>query len=104
VKGRLDKKILFQKLNKEEEWEDYFSCFASANIASGKEYVNSGAEQSVNSVVFETRYVSRLQEIYLDTQSYRIVFKGKLYDISNVDNYKFKNESLKFITSGGRNY
>jgi len=100
MKGRLDKRILVQIIDEDEEWIDHHTCFANVNIASGKEYFGSGAEQSISSTIFEVRYCQKLKDIYLDTQSYRIKFRGGIYDIQDVDNYMFNNESLKFRTVG----
>lgn len=102
MKGRLDKRILFQILDEAEEWIDYYSCFANANIASGKEYFGSGTEQSTNSTIFTVRYCAKLKDLYLNTQSYRIKFNGAIFDINEVDNYMFQNEKL-IIKAVGRN-
>lgn len=94
MKGRLDKRITIQKLNDNEDWEDYYSCAASKNTASGREYFSSGAEQSANSVIFTIRYCKKLGDIELETQIYRIIFKNGIYDIESVDNYMSNNEKL----------
>lgn len=88
-------------LNEEtEEWADYYTCSAKINIAGGNEYLRGGAEQSVSSTIFIIRYCQKLKGLHLNTQSYRIKFRGAVYDIQDVDNFMFRNESLKIKAVG----
>lgn len=99
--GELRHRISFQVLNEEtEEWTDYYACPAKVNIAGGNEYLRSGTEQSVSSTIFIIRYCPKFKDLYLNTQSYRIKFRGAIYDIQDVDNFMFRNESLKIKAVG----
>lgn len=99
--GKLNKRISIQQLtegqdeigNQVKTWVDFYSCFAYANGLSGTEYFAAAATQAENTVTFEIRYNVSLKDI--DTTTYRIVFDGKIYDIENIDNIQFKNETLK---------
>jgi len=99
--GELRSRVEFQILDEgTEEWSEHFKCSAKINIAGGKEYFGSGSEQSVNNTIFTVRYCSELKDVYLNTQLYRIKFRNAIYDIQEVDNYMFKNESLKIKAVG----
>ena len=67
-------------------WEDHYKCFSYANNLSGKEYWE--AKQD-----FIIRYCSEVSG--LDTEHYRIVFRGRLYNITFVDNVQYKNKSVR---------
>lgn len=99
--GDMRHRINFEILDEDTEaWNDYYNCFAKANIAGGNEYLGSGAEQSTSSTIFTIRYCEKLKDLYLNTQSYRIKFRGAIYDIQEVDNYMFRNETLRIKAVG----
>ena len=94
-------RILFQKLDEDtEEWNDYYTCFSKVNNSGGNEFFSSRTEQSTNSVIFTVWYCAKLKDLYLKTQLYRIKFDGAIFDIQDVDNYMFKNETLKIKAVG----
>ena len=76
-------------------WADYHSCFAVANLVSGKEYAVAGQVQNGDTLQFVIRWCGKLRD--LNTTQYRIVFQGDLYNIINVDEVLFRHESLKLI-------
>nr|DAQ61511.1 MAG TPA: head tail joining protein [Caudoviricetes sp.] len=81
-------------------WEDYFSCAAYANNLSGKEYWEAATVNSQTDVYFIIRYCSEVAAI--DSEHYRIVFKGQHYNISFVDNVQYKNKTIKLRASLGK--
>lgn len=78
-------------------WQDYYSCAAYANNLSGKEYWEAAQINAENEIYFLIRYCSEVKEI--DTEHYRIVFRGKLYNITLVDNIQFQNKIVKLRAS-----
>lgn len=93
-----DKPIIIQKINEEsEEWEDLFSLHARVNKSSGSEYLNAGANQSKSNRVFEVRYFKDLEAIDDDRGSYRIVYRGRYYNITDYDDYFEQHKTIKLL-------
>ena len=74
-------------------WADFYSCAAYANLASGKEYGAAGQTLGSDILVFEVRWSERLRE--LDSTRFRILFGGNIYNITCVDDVRFRHERLK---------
>ena len=64
-------------------WEDVYSCAAYANNQSGKEY---WAAKQLN---------AQSEVAALDSEHYRIRFRGDLYNITFIDNVQYKNKSVR---------
>lgn len=93
-----DKPIVLQKINEDsEEWEDLFSLHARVNKSSGSEYLNAGANQSKSNRVFEVRYFKDLEAIDDDRGSYRILYRGKYYNITDYDDYLEQHKTIKLL-------
>ncbi len=78
--------------NAVDEWEEYYSCRAYANNLFGSEYYaarQAGAEQTVKLTV---RYTGKLSGI--STADYRLIFRGKVYDIEFIDNVRYEDNML----------
>lgn len=101
----LKKRITIQKSNlkKDEngnhilEWRDYYNCFAYVNNLSGSEYYEAARTNRQNDLYFVIRYSSEVKKI--DSEHYRIVFDGEIYNITFVDNVLYKNETIKLRVS-----
>lgn len=78
-------------------WQDYYSCAAYANNLSGKEYWEAAQMNAENEIYFLIRYCREVKE--MDTEHYRIVFRGQLYNITLIDNIQYQNKILKFRVS-----
>ncbi len=74
-------------------WEDIYSCAAYANNLSGKEYWAAKQLNAQSELDFIIRYCSEVSE--LDSEHYRILFHGEVYNITFVDNVQYKNKSVK---------
>ena len=91
--GELNKRITFQRLTtttnengfEVEEWEDFKTVWAAVTNLHGREYFEAAAVQRENTVKFTIRYLKDI-----DT-SMRILFQGKQYNITSIDNIKYKN-------------
>ena len=94
-----DRPIIIQKVNEDtEQWEDVFKVHASINKAkSDDEYLNGGAIQGKRNLTFEVRYFAALEDISLNIQSYRILYKGVPYDVKDYDDYKLAHKSVKIL-------
>lgn len=83
-----DKPILIQRINEiTEEWEDLYNLHARVNKKNGDEAVNAGAVRYKSNKTFEVRYFKDLADIDGNTQSYRIVYKDRTYNITDYDDY-----------------
>ena len=94
-----DKPITIQKIDEiTESWADVFKVHAHINKAkSDSEYLRAGAIRAKKSLVFEVRFFSRLEDISLNLQNYRIVYQGVTYDIEDYDDYMFKHKTVKLL-------
>lgn len=93
-----NKIIKIQVLNLDtENWEDYYTCHANVNKASGKEYFNARSEISSSTFNFSVRYCKELNDVMYNTDLYRVVYDMKCFDIKNVDNFMLKNHELTIV-------
>ncbi|AGL03729.1 phage head closure protein [Desulfoscipio gibsoniae] len=105
--GDLRHRITFQKLTTSvnengfevETWEDFKTVWAAVSNLHGREYFAAAAVQAENTVKFTIRYLTGL-----DT-TMRIVFQGKQYNITAIDNIKYQNryleiKALEVVSSG----
>lgn len=74
-------------------WNNYKTVWASVNNLYGKEYWTAKAINCENTVEFIVRYSKDLEQI--NSKEYRICFKGRLFNITFIDNIKFENKYLK---------
>lgn len=78
-------------------WEDHFSCSAFVNCLSGKEYWEAAQINAQKDMYFIIRYCSEVAD--MDTEHYRILFRGQVYNISFIDNVRYQNRTLKLRAS-----
>ena len=113
--SKLNQRIQIQKgVSKTDEagnviqhWQDFYSCFASVKTTGGKERQKGDTEEQ-QTVSFTVRFCKRLAE--LSSVEYRVVFRGKFYNIVQVDfaDYggkmiRIKGESEKYGSIGTGN-
>ena len=95
--GELRHRITLQKFTttvnengfEEESWIDFKTLWASISNLHGREYFEAAAVQKENTVKFIIRYFSGI-----DT-SMKIMFKGKSYNIIQIDNIKYENKFIE---------
>lgn len=93
-----DKPITIQKLNEDtEKWEDLYNLHAKVNKSNGSEYLNAGANQSKANRVFEVHYFKDLEDIDDNRGLYRLVYRGKLYNITDYDDYLEQHRTIKLL-------
>ena len=86
--------------NHSNAWEDFWSCAAYANLASGKEYGAAGQTLGSDTLVFEVRWCEKLRN--LDSTKFRILFNGAIYNITSVDDVQFRHKRLKLTAQRER--
>ena len=94
-----DRPIIIQKINElTETWENLYSVHASINKAkSDNEYLNAGAIQAKKTLVFEVRYFKDLEDISLNTQRYRISYRGVPYNSADYDDFMLLHKTVNLL-------
>ena len=103
--GLLNERVLFQKNavvtdavgNRMNAWSNYYGCFATISgegLASSKETEAAGTFVEDVSMKVTVRYCRKAAAI--TSTGYRVVFRGEIYDIVNVDHLSFKKKALRF--------
>ena len=93
-----DKPIKIQKIDEATEtWSDVFLFHAKVNKSGGSEYLNAGANQSKATLVFEIRYFKDLEDINYDRGSYRIVYRGRVFNIVDYDDFEERHQTVKLL-------
>ena len=75
-----------------EVWSDFMVVHAYANL-SGQELIVAAANGQQDTVTFSVRYCRALAD--LNSNDFRIVFMGRVFNILTVDNVQFLNVELK---------
>ena len=76
-------------------WVDYHRCFCYANLSSGDEYGVSPETISQGSITFIIRWCRKLTD--LNSKEYRIRFAGESYNITSVDDVRFRHEKFQIV-------
>lgn len=94
-----DRPIIIQKRNEStKRWEDLYKVHASINKAKAdNEYLSAGAIQAKKNLTFEVRYFADLEDISLNLQLYRILYRGVPYNITDYDDYMLKHITVKIL-------
>lgn len=72
-----------------ETWIDFKTLWSAVTNLHGREYFAAAAVKAENTVKFTIRYTEGIDE------SMRILFKGKQYNISSIDNIKYANKFIE---------
>lgn len=70
----------------------FCSRWAYANRLTGSEEDSGGVIREEETIYFVVRFDEETRQI--TSTGFQVEFHGKTYDITSVDNYKFRNESL----------
>lgn len=89
--------VIEKKDEKTEKWTLFGNFHARINKNSGSEHLNAGAVRSQNTRVFEVRYTKMLEEIALNTQLFRVVYRGNTYNITDYDDYLEQHRNVKLL-------
>lgn len=92
-----DRPITIQKIDAvTEAWTDVFKVHAAINkTRADNEYLKAGAIQGKQSLTFEVRYFSDLEDISLNLQGYQIIYRGVPFNIEAYDDYQLLHKSVK---------
>ena len=95
--GALNKRITIQELKTNinengfevEDWIDFKTVWAGVSNLHGREYFEAAAVQMENIAKFTIRYLDGIDTAMM------ILFKDKHYNITSIDNIKYKNRFLE---------
>ena len=107
--SKLNQRILIQKGSTQtddvgnvfRQWQDFYFCFASVKTTGGKEQQNGDTDEQ-HSVAFAVRFCKKLSEI--SAVDYRIVFRGKTYNIIQVDFADYDGKTIKIKAESEESY
>ncbi len=78
----------------------HYKCYSYVNNLSGKEYWEAKQVNAETELDFVIRYCSEVSA--LDTEHFRILFRGNIYNITFVDNVQYKNKTVKIRAAPGK--
>lgn len=84
-----------------QQWQDFYSCFASIKTTGGKERQKGDTEEQ-HSVFFTIRFCNKLSEI--SAVDYRIVFREKTYNIVQIDFADYGRKYIKIKAESEESY
>lgn len=95
--GELRHRITFQKLMtttnengfEVEDWVDIKTVWSAVTNLNGKEFFEAATVQAEKTVKFTIRFIDRLDE------TMRILFKQKIYNITFIDNIKYRSKFIE---------
>ena len=74
-------------------WSDHYKCYSYVNNLSGKEYWEAKQVNAETELDFVIRYCSEISA--LDTEHFRILFRGINYNNTFIDNVQYKKKTVK---------
>lgn len=82
--------------NRRTEWRDAMSCHATVSSESGRQEASEGVD-AVDStdIAFTVRWCRALRDV--DNTGWRVVFRGRIYDVTGVDHLGYKNRAIKLL-------
>ncbi|MCL1789953.1 MAG: phage head closure protein [Peptococcaceae bacterium] len=90
--------ILIQQLDSStERWSDYCRPRANINKTAGGEYFDAGTNISRSTYEFRLRYCLAVEKILFNTESYRIVYGGRGFDIKDADRFAESTAEIKLV-------
>jgi head-tail adaptor len=97
---KFDKLIELQKVVNTsdgfEHWQTVRKLLAYVNRSSSYEdFGSNSTEDHVANLTFEVRYLPDLEEIAFHTSSYRIVYRGRAYNITDYDDFLETHRTVK---------
>lgn len=99
--ARLNERIMIQKNNlttdeignHKNTWEDFISCRATIGGERATEKQAAGLTVDDAAMSVTVRYCRKTADV--NALEYRILFKGEIYNITNVDHLNYRKRALK---------
>lgn len=80
--------------NHRNEWQDYYSCYATISGEGGSEKADAGQTVANQSGAFTVRWCEETDAVTSD--GFRILYGGEIYNITRIDHQNNRHKSLKF--------
>ena len=98
---KLNEKVTIQKNclltddvgNHRNTWSDFFTCHATVGGEQAAEKENAGLTVDDAGMTVTVRYCRQTAE--LNALQYRVLFRGEIYNITNVNHLNFRKKALK---------
>lgn len=73
-----------------ETWNNYLTCWTFKKNSVGKEFINSNADNTKETIAFTTRYCSKLAAIDKPgmTKNLKLLYQGREWNIIDLNDYK----------------
>lgn len=93
-----DKPVILQKQNEETElWEDAYRLHAGVNKSGGKQSYAADADQFHARLNFDFRYFAGLEDVRYQPQLYRLLYRGKQFQVVDYDDYMEKHRIVRMV-------
>lgn len=91
--------LTIQRIDPEtEEWSDHLHLHAlQVNKTGGGESFAAGAEQYHPRLTFKLRFCKELEDVVYSAQLYRIVYRGRTYNIKDHDDFMEEHRMLLLV-------
>ena len=83
--------------NRMNTWVDRYTCRAYVNMQAAGEHEGAGRTVETETLIFTIRYCQAVSG--LSSGAWRVLFNGRTYDITSVDDYRLRHETLKLTAS-----
>ena len=96
-------KVLIQHYEPDGGWQDYMTAhLLDVNPFSTRESQDDGGELPYQTASFTFRYRRQLADIEFDMPNYRIVWRGRVFDVRGYDDYKYRHlkVTLRAVSHG----
>lgn len=81
-----------------EEWPDLLHLHAlKVNKTGGGESASAGAEQFHPRLTFELRWCKALEDVAYNTQTHRVVYRGRTYNIQDYDDFMEQHRTVRLV-------
>lgn len=82
-------------LNEQNEMEPYYrGHLLKSNKTKSSECFEAGGEQSSSYVTFTLRWNKAISRIEYDTPSYRVMWRGQLFDVVGYDDFMYQHRKV----------
>ena len=88
--------LTIEKMDDDGNWSKYLNMHAM-NVNKDRSYENyeGGGEQDWETVKFRLRWNWMLAEVEFDKPTYRVVWRGKAFDIRGYDDYQYQHRTVE---------
>lgn len=79
--------------NRRNEWQEYYTCYATVSAEAGKEQIAAGVVVDDSKIDFTIRWCRKA--VAIDSTHYQVQFAGELYNVTAVNHMNYKRKCIK---------